>query len=453
MNIRARSLTGIVPMFAILGIATGILVSSFQYREMFWGLSEEASSLAIAIAEFIGPQDLKILSADSPATNEKDLLIKNITRAIDATKVQRITIRNGSDDSTLLDLGPATRQTLTFPNDLDPDKVTVNYHPANPDNPAVMQAFVAVKDQHDQLSPYILATQISSTPLTKHVEQVLHQVLIYLLTAVAIGTICALIISSILIGYIRDLAQAAERAANGDYNIQQERSCSIMEINDLWNTFQTATSVLRGVVSNSRRQLLDMELARTENDLIHAFMRSDQSEGILKYGSLEWAVSAVRNDQPETIAYLFVINSTLYAVTGTVALSETGLKTAIAVSALLDYLKRHLSPDTLPTVLNAVLELFSIVSMRLIAYNPTDQAIVIHEYQQETGSFKENRLVQSKQPMLFHDLSSPLGVRLDLFMNAFGNSPCKELLDNLLTIIRDQKHDCHGALIVIAPVN
>lgn len=451
MNIRTRCLTGIVPMFAILGAATGLLVSFLQYREKYWGLSEEAAGLATAAAEFIDAKDLNAFADGSLSGADRDRFLKPLNRIVRTGSIQRMAILSGADRRLLLDLGPAAQQEFATPDQAGAEAASIQHLPAKGTRAAVMRAFADLPDQGGQ-PPCILMAQISAAPLTKHKGRVVRQLLVHLLTAVLVGTLCSLLIASILIRAIRDLAQAAEQAANGNYDVQQERSCAIREINDLWNTFQTAASVLRGVLVNSRRQLLDMELLRTEEDLVRAFSEAYQPSRCFVHGSLEWAVTAVCDDQPEVVADLFEIHGTLYAVTGTVAPVDTGLRTAVTASALADCLRRGLETDSLQTALRNVADLFDVVSLRVMAYTPTDQAIAVHTYRQETGAFGEDSLALPNRPLLFHDMDSSLGERLDVFVDAFGNSPCRELLDNVLSIAHGHEQALHGGLTVVAPI-
>lgn len=450
MNVRARSLTGIVPMFLILGLATGLLVSYVNYKETYWGLSEEASGLAVATSEFIEPGLLKALANEAAASAEKDRFMTSMGRLINSAHLQRMTITRASDNAAILDIGPSAGQALATPEQINSETATVIYVPHKPNTPAVMQAFIRISSDAND-GPAILMTQISAAPLTDLKDSFASQLLVYLLISLVSGTACALIVSSILIGSIRDLAQAAEKAANGDYNVQQERSCSIQEVKDLWNTFLTATSVLQGVVAGSRRQLLNMELLRTERDLVNALTESNPSPQLLTHGHLDWGVTPLRGDQPESIANLIESNGTIYAIAGTIRKAETELRTAIAALSLVGYFRRNIRTAPLPAILNNIPAVSDVASMRIFAYTPKRNEIAVYTYRQESGIFTKSSIEKPEAPVLFHELNDVLGVKLDVFVQSFRESRCMEIIEDLLRIAERHNDALHGAIVVIAP--
>lgn len=450
MNVRARSLTGIVPMFLILGLTTGLLVSYVNYKETYWGLSEEVSGLAVAASEFIEPGLLEELANETSTSPGKERFMTSMNRLINLAHLQRVTITREGENTAILDIGPPAKQPPAKPEQIQPETAAVVYIPHAQDIPSVMQAFIRTASDNNN-RPAILMTQISAEPLTALKDGLASQLLAYLLISIAAGTACALIVSSILISSIRDLARAAEKAAGGDYNIQQERSCSIQEIKDLWNTFLTATSVLRGVVEGSRRQLLNMELLRTERDLVHALTELNPAAQFLSHGSLDWCAAPLRRDQPEVISDIIAANGTVYAIAGTIHKAATELNTAVAASSLLGYFRRNIRLQPLPSVLNHIPAVSDVASMRILTYTPQSNEIAVFTYRKESGIFTKSSIMKPSTPLLFHELKDEPGVRLDVFVQSSRQSRCVEIMEDLQNIAARHCDTMHGAILVIAP--
>ncbi len=463
MKIRTLCLTSILPIFALLGIATGLLVFFFEHREIYWGLSQEASGLAVSTAEFINEDTLNVLSDELEASPEKKTLLKTLERIVKTCGIQRIALIRLVDKQLMIDTGPSATQHFDLPGKpLSGKSVATVYMPANRRSEAVLRAFTRITRQNGKDSKYALMSEVSGKPLSNLYANIFGELQVYFLAALSVGVLCSLIISSILTRAIRNLAQSAESvrdlaqsvefvAVSNYGNRRHARNSLVREINDLWNTFQTAVSVLRGVIADSRHQLFNTDFSRTEDDLVKSFSNSFDLSGSLTHGTARWAVINVLDDHPETVADMFVSEGTLLVIAGEVALSRTRLQTAVTASALAGHLRRQVPVSSPRSVLDEIIVMFDVVCLRAIVYNDSDNEIQVYEYKQEIGHFKKTVMALPDKPMLIHDMNSAVGERLSNFASSFGNLSCDDLLENIIVLSREYEDGIHGAMILIAP--
>ena len=288
MRIRTQNLLAIVPLFLALAIAAGAMAYTTARSEMVWGLREEAASLSIAIAEFVGGEELSAAAAaGDPAARLESLSLpfERILNHGQAKHVFALSTEGEPIWSTALD-DPSRAAFVPPADQLAPsaealaqlaagDSAVVGEITTLASGESVLVSFAPIT-RADGAVAGILGVAIDAARLPAMSRALLVDVAQLTLLALVIGALAALFISALLTHKVRALSRAALEVADGEYDRYIDIG-TIQEMSDLSNTFNTMSSVLKDLIEKTRRTLIEGEQFRTPLDLARTY-RQDSWE-------------------------------------------------------------------------------------------------------------------------------------------------------------------------------
>lgn len=444
MNIRARCFSGILPVFAVLAVATGAFVYSLESSEAQWGLSEEAAGLVVTAAEFLDGERVAGGSCDAE-------FLAPLHRVLAFRRCQRFLGISLATGKPVFDVGPNSGGAVSLPEGLtdrlaqQPAEVAFLEDTAQG---AIMRAHAPIRDGEGKVRG-VLVVETDATALVAQRNASFRTVVKGVVVSLVAGLLCAWFVAMVLKRNVRALAVAAEAAAGGDYETAFDRPGSIHEIHDLWHTFRTAVSVLRGVGARARHELLGVERFRGEQDLAACYCGVRGGADAACAAGVRMDVRSLRSGQPDVIAAACEINTRLIGVMGFVVPQGTALKTAITMSAAVALLERRAAAVGLAEAVKTVVTLFPVRRLCCVEIRSGESEGTRVEYT-ETDGVQAFPVGIATGSVVFHTLEGAAAERLDLYLRNFSQDTHEDRVSNLLTIAQHCGND-GGSLMVVTP--
>jgi HAMP domain-containing protein len=306
MSIRTQNLVSILPVFLFLAVVSAGLMLKTVREEYLWGLREEASSLAVATAEFIPGACFRELVERGSGAPYYLRLAPALDRILKQKQAQRIFGLTPDGRHLLFSRGgppgDATGHLLPTPAELaaidrgEPLGTSVK---TDRRGRIVMTAYARVHDWQrtgsEPLAPecaYALrpsdngvdGARGAPSPVgllgvetdARGMESLTRELLArggWIIGAVLIlGAAATLSVSAVVSREVRNLTDGAALVKRGSLDHSIEAGC-IQEVWDLCNTFNTMSDVLKDVLAKTKRSLLEGELFRSEADLAETYTR------------------------------------------------------------------------------------------------------------------------------------------------------------------------------------
>lgn len=431
MRIRTQNCWAIVPLFLGLGLLIGALMFTVQYRELRWGLNEEATSIAVAAARH--------LDTDAPRQAiEPDHWIRAMQQAtavMEWGRANRLALISSAGQETWFDSAP------------DSDATRPISLPAPLAQRADERGYAASRIQQDGSGRYIhayspvrdadgtvayLVVEISANAVAGFFQRIKQEIGILVIVTVAIGLLLALLLSRMISRRIIRLSHAAQRVEDGHYD-ERYVTTGIQEISDLGNTFNTMSSVLSEVLNKSRRAVIEAEQFRTEDDLARAFSETFMADtGQTVSGTLELVAGQVSTHSETHFHGIWQEEGHVLAVVGELETAdglEAPLQASAAAHALRDYWLACEPEEAL---------------RRWAVPLPLRQAHVIYghvnelhtaEWNANERTFAHTSLTIPGRPLLFHTLPDAQSKRLTVYVDVHRGIATRDLL-----------HECRKAL-------
>ncbi len=276
MKIRTQNMLAFVPLFLGLAALIGALMYVVQYRELVWGLDEEATSIAVAAAHHMNPTAIREAAdqADWGAVvaDPLRLLHWGLAQRIALVTPNSEVLYDSARETDMAERPIALSSALLGRLDAQPFAAT----PVQQDERGrYMMAFSPIQD--DEGVAAILMIETSADSLAEHEARMFRTIRVMVIVSVLAGIVLAWFISRLISRRIVSLTRAAAAVSAGQYD-QTHETGGVQEINDLSNTFNTMSSVLSEVISRARRAVVEAEQFRTDDDLARAFTRTFMAE-------------------------------------------------------------------------------------------------------------------------------------------------------------------------------
>lgn len=308
MTIRAQNLLFLVPIFLIAGLLIGGLKWAADTQTLESGGREQIRTFAIALREFLQEREKhspkKGLESINNAELKRDL--DRVQQLFDLRTPEvttgafaqffddnlgdsgkgrggapgvvildpdsREVVFSSAPESFKGDLGATVQEMIRKRGGVPEDEKNTVWIPdisASFNSPDNLWAFARLKDASGNTYGY-LGVQYDGSWIQIELLSSIVEIGIGIFVVFVAGVIIALFISFVLTRTLRNLTEAASRAADGDYNVSI-RTGLIEEFNDLGNTFRTMTSLLFDTLDRIRKTLIEQEQFRNTDDLMSTF--------------------------------------------------------------------------------------------------------------------------------------------------------------------------------------
>jgi HAMP domain-containing protein len=360
LRIGTQNILSIVPLFILLAVILGGLLYVVERHERLWGQEQQASGYAIAIAEFAAER----ASQPGEAANYSPDTDPNLKRALD-----RI-LGNGrvknvfelSPDSETIKWSYPKGSITSVPPDLPSDLTTTmesdgswisDLMPTGP-RTALMRACSSMLAPNKKLIGTIGVTTDASAYL-RDSQQTFTWVAIAAIAVIFVGLLITMLVSGLISREVNRLSETAALISGGNLDVQAPAG-HIQEIDDLGNTFNTMSEVLKDVVSRTKRSLNEGEQFRTHAETAGAYADIFRPPLAVDIGGLRVAALAHGRDFG-TFWTAFETDGGCCLALGHVT-AEDEMSTVIAASAATRFLNHKLTKSNARQAIEEIVDLF-----------------------------------------------------------------------------------------------
>lgn len=462
MRMKTQNLLGIVPLF--LGLALGIAALTFYLyeREIRWALAEEANGLSLTIGSFIsGEQFLRMANGAAEKTAREDIagedLFMRLDRILAVGRAKRIFGFTLGDHKLVFDVGPqkGTGEEAPFPRGLA-DRIEGESFAATDirrlplSGEHIVQSFSPIRDARRQVVG-ILGVHVDAGIFAQQVSRWGFQSLRGLVAALLIGMVCALVISSVMQRRIAVLNAAVSAAAEGDYEASVQSDLGLIrETNDLSNTFNTMISILRGVVAQTRRDIVNVTQFRTEENLRETLIQEYFKPKHVTQAGLTAFARIVHKGRRGMFFELLAAEDAVCALLGQAGAGH-GLEQALQASAAANYARQHLADGDTRALVEAMTSLFNLEQLQILQWKVGADTLTVSRLDR-TGIVQTEDVPFTSDTAVFHNLDTEAGRRVDLYLKTFPRGSPEKLMDELAHVVETCDASDGGVLILLSRV-
>lgn len=453
MKLQTQNGLYVVPIFLALAVAISAIVGIQERNKTLWGLREEAGSLAIAIAEFIGAEGLTTISEGSPEDATVEGLLRPVHRILEWERAKRIfaTVRGRS--TLLFDLGPWAGDSAEMDAPLpaaDESSTPAHFRVVErPSRGTITQATAFVRGTDGRVLGRV-GVETDASALDRLGRAWIRESVIRLLIALAVGLACSAVLSWVLRSRIRFLGLALEAASGGDYGTELDANFGmIRETSDLASTFSTMMSIVRGTVERSRRNLLGVERFRTDEDMARAIDANCWIPKEVSQDGMTILVRGVGRLPPGTFFDLFRVDDRVYVLFGRVP-AAGALSAALSASAVLSFLRQLLPRERMEDIASEIADLFEVQELTVLEWVSAGQRLIVHRFDPGARRMDSTTAVQTRSfREVFHSLGDEADTRIRLFLKAFFPPSPARLMEELMMLVSVIQPTPRGVLAMI----
>lgn len=444
MRFRTQMLLAFVPIFLLLGASGETVLALLEHREMRWGLEEEASSLAVALAEFLRDQPFVTPhpAASGPINWEESvgtILKRGQVRSLDLFAADGRTVVRHFGAPLPAGAVPAVPARAAAQLAQQP-WVLGDIAGLGPD--ARLTAYAALRGKDDAVAGYLgvqvgAAAYLGASALERR--------------RIGYGAGASLMAGLLAIGLVvlpvtrgtRELRIAADRAQTGEA-LTPPGSRFIQETGDLGETFDTMSTLLGEAMDKTRQNLVENEQLRTSQDLAAAFHGQFNQPVRGRHGAVQFAAQVVGADPGGAFCTCRRIGDTLWAFTGLVEVNDK-LQQAVVASAARGYLEdalTRMAPEAAVTEVAAVLPL---TSWTCLAW-PLEGGAPRRWTGKGRRLTAPSAAVEIAGPLCLHTFGPDWQRTIDTCLGGFDGLPAADIAENIRRLLGDA---ARGALIVL----
>lgn len=439
MRIRTQNLIAILPLFLGMAAVAGGMTYVGARRQMVWGLQEEASSLSVSMAEFVGGDEL-LASGPSPtqrfATLDRSfrrVLAHGQTKYVFATDPDGRPIWSAAANDSIRAafLPPAA---LAAPDSAQRAEFAAGASAVTSpvtelaSGASAMVSLSPIETSDGRIAGF-LGVVIDASRLATLSGALLIGLAQLTVLALVIGTLAALFISFLLTRNVRALSKAALEVAGGEYD-REIQIGTIQELSDLSNTFNTMSSVLKDLIERTQRTLIEGEQFRTPLDLARSYRQDGWNDLEQAFDSVKIASRSIGDGHPGDLFGVVVQNSTVTVYVGRVT-RQTELDSAIVAAAARRAIEEGSRRWPLPQLLN---ELCRLLSIRLdtVTWTPGGEGEAVTTTYDGSDDVHSTRVeLDRDQTVLLHTFPGHAGDVLQRWKRVFQQMSPDALVENL----------------------
>jgi HAMP domain-containing protein len=456
MKIQTQNAITILPIFLVLAIISSGLLFVTERQEIYWGLNEEASSLAVSIAEFLNGKEL-----DDIRTQEDS--IQSIINWKQAKRIKIFSIKSEKlslfaaygDESydyqteTSDNTNQLTFQYFTF------DKYAINKILTKglivsdllelPSSYCCICAYVPLYSSSKQICG-ILEVTIDAQEIKTRTRELLISSIKITIGILLFGFLIVFIISRQITNSIVLLNKAASIISSGnyEYEITEKGTLNIQEVNDLSNTFNTMSSVLREFSSQSKQELIEAEQFRTSYDLANNYLEKYSPPINVTLGRYKTLIYRFGKNITSDFFDTFTYESSSYVIIGKTKYGTSLHDLTYAASAL-SLIKETLTVTSIKETLEKVTQLFEMERCYILQWRDTSPRIEMIKYSNES---LDSYVYQpdEKNPIVISTTSIEMEEKLQLYVKRFYDINDDELIKELFFLVEE---DDNGIMCII----
>lgn len=369
MRIGTQNLLLIVPLFLGVAVALGLLLYFSEPHELLWGQEQQASSYAIAIAEFASERETNLHpSVYSPSTD--DGLRRALDRILSSHRVKAVFQLSPNCKTIAWSYPAGAVKTVPFatPGNLatlmSHDGVwTSDVLPTKPRG-AVVQAYSSMQTPTGTpLGAIGVITDASS--YLRETRQTQTGVALAAIGVLIVGLLVSIFVSSLISREVRSLSETAALIAGGNLDVQAPGG-RIQEIEDLGGTFNTMSDVLKDVLSRTKRSLVEGEQLRTPAEMAESYIEMFRPPIAATMHGVRICSRAIGEGSGMFWTAVETASGSCAALGRLTA--EDEVATAIAASAAARYLTRRLIDDDPKQALTEAMQLFHADSLECLRF-------------------------------------------------------------------------------------
>ena len=456
MKIQTQNAITILPIFLVLAIISSGLLFITERQEIYWGLNEEASSLAVSIAEFLNGKELNDIRTQEESI--QSIIHWNQAKRIKIFSYQseKISLFAAYGDDTYDyhsetsdNTNKLTLQHYTF------DKYVIKNIIAKglmisdlmelPSSNFCICAYVPLYSISQQVSG-ILEVTIDAHEIKTRTKELLMSSIKITIGILLFGFIIVSIISKQITSSIVLLNKATSIISSGnyEYEITQKGTLNIQEVNDLSNTFNTMSSVLREFSSQSKQELIEAEQFRTSYDLASNYLEQYSPPINVTLGGYKTLIYRYGDNITSDFFDTLTSESSYYVIIGKTKYGNSLNDLTHAASAL-SLIKEKLTIRSPKETLQIVPQLFEIERCYIFQWSETSQNIEMTKYSDESiHSFVYQP--DEKNPIVISTTSIEMEEKLQLYVKRFYDINDDELIKELFFLVEE---DDNGIMCII----
>jgi len=463
MTIRTQSLVSILPVFLFLAVVSSGLMLKTEREEYLWGLREEASSLAVATAEFLSAAEPGLLASGRIGTAGQPPGAGRVLGAID--RILGSSPGTGSERSWRRIYGlTADGQSVLFCRDR-----TQAQGPAPPgEEPLlpgaaevaairrgelfalatrrgsrgrlVMTAYAPVRDASGNVAG-LIGVETDAQGIETLTRGLIARSLLGIGAVLLLGAGATMAVSGVVSREVRDLRAGVARMKEGDLDVTA-RAGRIQEVGDLCSTLNTMNELLKDVLAKTKRSLLEGEQFREPVDLAQVFSEERWPPLHLRLGTVQ--VVARRNGgMPDgSFQAAFAVDRPagapsmagaaadgVWALVGRVreeSVGRTTLETVIAASAACSLLVERLRVAAPGQAIADVCELFPLQHLDVVCCRAGSV--------ERWGLDGRGASAPDAEYLVLHTLGRAFEERIERYRAFFGCPDAAELLEEIAAI-------------------
>jgi HAMP domain-containing protein len=440
MRIRTQNLIVILPLFLGMAAAVGGMTYVAARKEMLWGLDEEASSLSVAMAEFVVGDSLLAGTAAAGPGHRFETLAHGFQRILDRGQAKHIfavdvagkplwSVDAGNDRTTfvpptsLLAPTPEQRKLLASGTDAVTSGVITL-----PSGASVMIAFSPIRASNGAI-PAIIGVVIDASRLGELSRGLLVTLAQLSVLALVIGTIAALFISALLTRNVRALSKAALEVAGGEYD-REIQIGTIQELSDLSNTFNTMSSVLKDLIERTQRTLIEGEQFRTPLDLARSYRQDSWADLEASYDGVYVASRSIGDGHPGDIFGSIEREGVVTVFVGRVSVGSE-LESAISAAAARRAIEEGSRHWPVPQVLDEICRLLRIRVDTVAWTVGAEDGAIMTTYDGSSEPRSIPIRFEEQQTALLHTFPGRAGDVLHRWKRVFQQMSPEALVENL----------------------
>lgn len=461
MKIRTQNLLTIVPLFLGLALIGSLLMYTVGLNEIRWGLHEEASTLAIAAAEFLDGDAYQGLVRRGTADPYYARIQDPLRRLLKRNQARRVTAYSPDGEKVVFHLSADTISADTSgASDADSeaspsatlsagvageaglmeamtrDRFLVGAMRYGEGNQAALTAYAPINDSAGKLAG-IVGVETDADIYRKSKQDLLTRGVWLTGIVFLLGILVASLLTRLITREVHALNLAAVEVTAGNLN-RQIQAGRIQEIEDLGNTFNTMSDVLRDVLSKTRRALIEGEQFRTEANLAQAYREQFAPPLRASLGAARVAAEHFGARPTGSFYDAFSLPDGACALVGRVGegASLDAVMTASAARSLLRQDLERLPPEEVFASAGA---LFPLDRLEIVVWKDGGPAKA-WRLDPETGTARRREL--PTEPILLHTFDAATGARIEQYARLFGHLSPEDLMTDIRIAVSADREGC-----------
>lgn len=442
MKFRTQMLLAFVPIFLLLGVSGETVLTLLERGEARWGLEEEASTLALALAEFLHDRPFTAPAATGRTWEDSLGLVMH------RGQVRRLFIFNPDGRTVRWQAGPIVEGAAPLVSDADRARLQsdlwVDTGPVSRGSEAVFASCAVLRAADNGIAGYVLV-EIGAEDYLRLIAQGPRTIAVGAGLSLLAGLLAMGVIVVPVVRSLRELRESANRALAGE-SLTPSGNHRIQELGDLGQTFGTVGTLLNEALEKTKRTLIENEQLRTPADLAAAFYGRFIPPLQQAFGPATVAARLLGADPGGAFFGCHAGDERICAFLGAVEAPDE-LQRAIQASAARTFLLDALGRLTVPAAFAAAGNYFTFTSWQCVAWLRRD-GIPACWSMPAGGSGVVHTDIAPGTPLCLHTPGAAAEATIDACLANFKTLPAADLLANLGCLAG---LGTWGALLVLQP--